>query len=363
MKHTPYVVINERKLRNNIKNMSKMAKEKNVNLRPHIKTHKLPYIAKMQLAEGAVGITVAKIAEAKVMAEHGIEDIFIAYPIVTASKAEEICKLNQQLSNLIVAADSIVGAKILNDCAEKYNQKLQVRLEIDTGLRRTGVLYTEAVSLAKEISEMDNLILQGIFTFKGAVYQGEGTDDTEAAGREEGDLMVEIARQIRESGISLEDISVGSTPTAKSAADVNGVTEIRPGTYVFNDAMQVKLGVSDWDECAAYVVSTVVSKPSTDYVVIDGGSKTFATDVQPNSSPLNLKGFGIVQEYPDAEFVRMNEEHGIVNLDSSTVEIGEEISIIPNHICSTVNLHNYVFLLKENNEFQKLTVEARGLVQ
>ena len=209
---------------------------------------------------------------------------------------------------------------------------------------------------------MENLFLQGIYTFKGAVYKGEGTVDTELAGREEGELMVEIARQIRESGIPIEDISVGSTPTAKSVAGVKGVTEIRPGTYVFNDAMQVKLGVSTWDECAAHVVSTVVSKPSTDYVVIDGGSKTFATDVQPNSSPLDLKGFGEVREYPDAEFVRMNEEHGILNLDSSKVEIGEEISIIPNHICSTVNLHNYVFLQKENNEFQKLTVEARGLV-
>lgn len=362
MEHTPYVVINERKLRRNIKKMSEMAKEANVNLRPHIKTHKMPYIAKMQLAEGAVGITVAKIAEAKVMAKHGIEDIFIAYPIVTTSKAEEICKLNQHLPNLIVAADSFVGAKVLNDCAQKHNQKLQVRLEIDTGLRRTGVLYEEAVSLAQQISKLDNLFLQGIFTFKGAVYKGEGTVDTESAGREEGELMVEIARQIRATGIPLADISVGSTPTAKSAAEVEGVTEIRPGTYVFNDSMQVKLGVSSWDECAAYVVSTVVSKPSTDYVVIDGGSKTFATDVQPNSSPLNLKGFGAVQKHTDANFVRMNEEHGILNLDSSKVDIGEEVTIIPNHICSTVNLHNYVFLQKENNEFQKLTVEARGLV-
>lgn len=362
MEHTPYVVINEKKLRHNIKKMSEMAKETNVNLRPHIKTHKIPEIAKMQLAEGAVGITVAKIAEAKVMAEHGIEDIFIAYPIVTGSKAEELCKLNQEIPNLIVAADSLVGAEILNDCARKHDQKLQVRLEIDTGLRRTGVLYEEAVSLAQEISKLDNLVLQGIFTFKGPVYKGEGTLDTESAGREEGEMMVEIGRQIRDVGIPLTDISVGSTPTAKSVARVEGITEIRPGTYVFNDSMQVKLGVSSLEECAAYVVSTVVSKSSTDYVVIDGGSKTFATDVQPGSSPLNLKGFGTIQEYTDAEFVRMNEEHGIINIDSSKVDIGEEVTIIPNHICSTINLHNYVFMQNENNEFKKLTVEARGLV-
>ncbi|MCP3738073.1 alanine racemase [Rossellomorea sp. BNER] len=363
MDHTPYIVIDETILLKNIRKMSKLAKVNKINLRPHIKTHKIPHIAKLQLAEGAVGITVAKISEAKVMASYGIDDIFIAYPVVTPSKAEEVCQLNQQLANLIVGVDSLEGAKVLNECAKKYQQKLQVRLEIDTGLKRTGVQYQEATLLAKQIVELESLTLQGIFTFKGAVYNGEATTDTALAGQEEGKLMVDVANEIREAGISIDDISVGSTPTAASVAAVKGITEIRPGTYVFNDAMQVRLGVSEWEDCAAHVVTTIVSRPSEDRAVIDGGSKTFATDVQPNFAPLHLKGFGSIQEYPEAEFVRMNEEHGVIHTSDPNLKIGEQVKIIPNHICSTINLHNYVYLKKENNEYQKLLIEARGMIQ
>jgi D-serine deaminase-like pyridoxal phosphate-dependent protein len=362
MDHTPYIVIDESVLLKNIRKMNELAKKNNVNLRPHIKTHKTPYIAKLQLAEGAIGITVAKISEAKVMASYGIDDIFIAYPVVNSSKAEEICKLNQKLSNLIVGVDSVEGAKVLNECAEKYQQKLQVRLEVDTGLERTGVHYNDAISLARQIEGLDFLTLQGIFTFKGPVYKGEATTDTALAGREEGELMVEVANQLQESGVNIEDISVGSTPTATSVSAVNGVTEIRPGTYVFNDAMQVKLGVSKWEDCAAHVVSTVVSRPSENRAVIDGGSKTFATDVQPNSAPLYLKGFGSIREYPEAEFVRMNEEHGVIISSNPSLKIGDRVSIIPNHICSTINLHNFVYVKKENNEYERLIIEARGMV-
>jgi len=363
MKQTPYIIINEKKLKSNIKRMNQLAENNNVNLRPHIKTHKIPYIAKMQIEEGAVGITVAKITEAKVMASHGIDNIFIAYPVVTMVKAMEICQLNNQITTLIVGVDSLVGANVLNDAAEKNGKVLQVRMEVDTGLQRTGVKSEIALQLAVEISKLKNLYLQGIYTFKGAVYQGLATLDTDAAGKEEGELIVEIANQIREAGIPLEDVSVGSTPTAKSVSEIQGVTEIRPGTYVFNDAMQVGLGVSNWDDCAAHVVSTVVSKTSENYVVIDGGSKTFATDVQPGGSPLNLNGFGAVKEYADAVFIRMNEEHGIVETKTGQPEIGEEVSIIPNHICSTVNLHNSVYLEKENHDYIELTVEARGMLQ
>ncbi|MCP3027681.1 alanine racemase [Halobacillus sp. A5] len=361
MDHTPYIEIDEKILRNNIRKMSELAKENGVNLRPHIKTHKIPRIAKLQLAEGAVGITVAKISEAEVMAEYGVDDIFIAYPVVSEAKAEKICALNQKLSQLIVGVDSIEGAGVLNTCAQKHGQTLNVRLEIDTGLARTGVDLQHAARLAEQITQLDALNLQGIFTFKGPVYKGEATTDTDKAGVEEGELMTELAAQLDKSGIKLEDISVGSSPTAASVASVAGITEIRPGTYVFNDAMQVKLGVSAWEDCAAQVVTTVVSRPSEERAVIDGGSKTFATDVQPNHAPLNLKGFGAIQGHPEAEFARMNEEHGVIL--SNDLKIGEQVKVIPNHICSTINLHNYVYLKKENNEYEKIKVEARGMLQ
>ncbi|WP_101842579.1 alanine racemase [Halobacillus sp. Marseille-P3879] len=363
MDHTPYIEIDEKILLKNIRKMSKLARENGVNLRPHIKTHKIPRIAKMQLAEGAVGITVAKISEAQVMAEYGIDDIFIAYPVVSEAKAEEICALNQKLSNLIVGVDSREGAEVLNTCAQKHGQTLNVRLEIDTGLARTGVDLQHALRLAEQINRHEALHLQGIFTFKGPVYKGEATTDTDKAGIEEGEVMAALAAQLEESGIKVEDVSVGSTPTAASVVAVEGVTEIRPGTYVFNDSMQVKLGVSERDDCAAQVVTTVVSRPSEDRAVIDGGSKTFATDVQPNHAPLYLKGFGAIQGYPEAEFARMNEEHGVILTNDHELKIGDQVKVIPNHICSTINLHNYVHLKKENGEYEKVKVEARGMLQ
>ena len=324
MDHTPYIIIDEKIVMKNIRKMSELAKINNVNLRPHIKTHKIPYIAKLQLAEGAIGITVAKISEAKVMASYGVNDIFIAYPVVSGAKAEEICMLNKKLSKLIVGVDSIEGAKVLSEYAEKYDQNIQVRLEIDTGLERTGVSLQKAVMLAKRIAQLDFLSLQGIFTFKGPVYKGEATTDVHKAGKEEGELMVLLANQLREAGIGIEDISVGSSPTSASVATVEDITEIRPGTYVFNDAMQVKLGVSKWEDCAAKVISTVVSRPADNRAIIDGGSKTFATDVQPNQSPLYLQGFGSIQEYPEAQFVRMNEEHGVVETNDAPLKIGKK---------------------------------------
>ncbi|UOQ44197.1 alanine racemase [Halobacillus salinarum] len=363
MPGTPYIEIDEKILRENIREMSQLASRNQVALRPHIKTHKIPSIAKMQIAEGAVGITVAKISEAKVMASYGIDDIFIAYPIVTEDKVEEVCELNKNLKNLLLGVDSIEGARALNQGAEKAQQHLQVRLEIDSGLARTGVDLHQVTELAGKINEMEYLSLQGIFTFKGPVFKGKSTTDLQQAGIEEGELMVEAAAQLKRAGIEVKDISAGSTPTASSVSTVKGVTEIRPGTYVFNDSMQVKLGVSDWQHCAAQVVTTVVSRPTNKRAVIDGGSKTFATDVQPGHAPLNLEGFGEIINFSDCVFARMNEEHGVILTEHSNLQIGDQVRIIPNHICSTINLHNFVYLNNGEMEVEKVSIEARGKLQ
>lgn len=360
---TPYIAIEESIAEQNIERMANLAKENGVQLRPHIKTHKLPSFAKKQLAQGAVGITVATISEAEVMASAGINDIFIAYPIVTESKAEQLILLKQKVSNLIVGVDSMFGANILHQIAKKHNEKIQVRLEIDTGLSRTGVSPETAADIAEQVVQLDHLVFEGIFTFKGAVYEGEGTRNLEAAGKEEGEMMIRVATAIKERGINISSISVGSSPSAATVVKVAGVTEVRPGTYIFNDVMQEAFGLCTWEDCAAHVVCTVVSKSKKGHIVIDGGSKTFATDVQPDGAPLYLKGFGKVKGYPNAVFERMNEEHGVIELNGEDINIGDQISIIPNHICSTVNLHNHVFIKKQDNSVEKLDVAARGKLQ
>ena len=349
------------KMERNIQKMANVARENGVALRPHVKTHKIPGIAREQLGAGASGITVAKLSEAEVMADGGIEDIFIAYPLVTEAKIRQAVRLAERV-RLVVGVDSLDGARRLSGVAE--DQTLEVRLEVDTGLRRTGVPLDEAVRLAGEIEAMDNLDLTGIYTYRGAVLGESKTLELEKAGLEEGQLMVSLADRMRERGLRVEDVSVGSTPTAEYVAKVEGVTEIRPGTYVFYDRMQARLGSCSLDECAAVVVCTAVSRPTRDLIIIDGGSKTFATDVAPGAEPLNLAGYGHVVGYPRAVLERLTEEHGMLWVDEACdLEVGDTLQIVPNHICSTVNLHDEVYLVGEDGVVEQTRVAARGKVR
>lgn len=356
---TPYLLIDNDKLTANIHRMSAIAKQNGVHLRPHVKTHKIPQVATMQLAQGATGITVAKVSEAEVMKEHGMTDIFIAYPLVVTSKIERALNLARDIE-LTVGVDSFVGARTLSSVASHRKQTLNVRMEVDTGLHRTGIASKDALSLAQEISRLEGLQLTGIYTYRGALLNGKPTIDTQAAGVEEGMLMVEMAQQLQANGIDVQEISVGSTPTAPHVAEIQGVTEIRPGTYVFGDVMQAAFGAMNVDECAAFVVVTVVSRPSPDLIVVDGGSKTFATDVQLNAAPLYLEGFGRVLSHPEAVFERMTEEHGMIRiLPETNIDIGDELHILPNHICSTVNLHNFAYM-RRNGGLTHVDIAARG---
>lgn len=361
---TPCVVINSSAVDNHIAAMAAAAKRLGVKLRPHAKTHKLPEMAARQLAAGASGITVATVSEAEVMAAHGIADIFVAYPIISESKIERAINLVQSGTRLIIGVDSFEGAARISSLAAKSGVTMEVQLEIDSGLRRTGVEAADAVDLAKRIAALEGLHLTGIFTYRGAMLNGSPTLDLQAAGHEEGQFMVKVADTLREAGISIQEVSVGSSPTAVYAAEVKGVTEIRPGTYIYQDRMQAAFGICSIDDCAGAVWATIVSRPTKDRIIIDGGSKTFATDVQPDKAPLNLQGFGHIVGAPDAVFERMNEEHGVIRVHpDSGYRIGDVIAVIPNHICSTVNLHNSVYIQEKDGQLRKTPVAARGMLE
>ncbi|MGF7031101.1 D-serine deaminase-like pyridoxal phosphate-dependent protein [Paenibacillus mucilaginosus] len=364
---TPCLLIDTEVMERNIAAMAETARRLGVALRPHAKTHKLPTVAGLQLEAGACGITVAKVSEAEVMAAHGITSIFIAYPLVTPGKIRRALALHEQ-AELILAVDSLEGAALLSEAAVTHGgAPLAVRLEIDTGLRRTGVPYDDAPALAEKIAAMPGLSLTGIYTFRGALLDGAPTLDLAAAGEQEGRLMADLAQRLREAGVPVADVSVGSTPTAAFAAAVPGVTEIRPGTYVYQDRMQARLGVCSLDDCAGRVRVTVVSRPAPDLAIVDGGSKTFATDVQPNTAPLLLQGFGWSAELPDAVLERLTEEHGMLRLgpdaQASGLAVGDVLHLVPNHICSTVNLHNQVWFRGTDGRYTPQPVLARGMLE
>ena len=360
---TPCLVIHEERMHANIANMALAVQRTAAKLRPHTKTHKLPAMAQLQIQAGADGITVAKISEAEVMASGGIRDIFVAYPIIAYSKLERAARLLKNGVRLIVGVDSSDGAMRLSEIAVKEKIIFEVRLEIDSGMERTGVAPSHAIKLAELIHDLPGIRLTGLFTYRGAMLNGSATMDLRAAGHEEGRLMVEVAQAIRDAGIPIEEVSVGSSPTALYAAEIDGITEVRPGTYIYQDRMQAAYGLCRLEDCAGEIWATVVSRPAPDRIVIDGGSKTFATDVQPGRPPLHLKGFGHIIGDDTAQFDRMSEEHGVILVDaSSDYQVGDIISIIPNHICSTVNLHNNIYIENAEGELKQVKVAARGLL-
>lgn len=360
---TPCLVIDMEKAEENIFSMQKAADAAGCRLRPHIKTHKMKLFARMQMRAGASGITCAKVSEAEVMADGGLDNIFIAYPLVGDFRIRRALALQKRVSRLILAVDSLEGARALDEAARAAGRTFEVRLEVDTGALRTGVRREEAAGLAKEIAALSGLRLTGIYTFKSLVYQGAPTTDGLLAAKEEGELMQQIAAGIQKAGVPITDISAGSTPTGAAVAATGMVNEIRPGTYIFKDYMLVKEGAARMEEIAARIFVTVVSTPRPDYAVIDGGTKTFPMDIPLNAPPYFYPGYALVEGNSDLLLQRMNEEHGmLVSLRGETgLQVGQKLALIPIHICTALNMQNQVYLY-EDGQLSAGRVDARGML-
>lgn len=360
---TPALLVREAILLRNIEDMAYFAENAGVNLRPHTKAHKLPPIARAQISAGAGGITVSKLGEAEVMIEDGITDILIAYELVGLAKMERLLHLLEK-ADLKVAVDSIEGARELDAASAGQNKKVKILLEINTGLNRCGVLPgEEALNLAQELVKLPHLQFLGIMTHAGHVYGAENWEKVEGIGQAEGEEMVKTAELLRAHGIEVPVVSVGSTPTAKIAGMVKGVTEVRPGNYVFYDAIQVGLGVAISDDCSLSVLATVISRPAPERVVIDAGSKVFALD-QGAHGKSSVRGFGMVKGYDNIVVERLSEEHGILRVPvDCPLKIGDRIEIIPNHACTVINLFDEINLVRNDEVAEVWTIKGRGRVR
>ena len=354
---TPVLIVDLDRLDANIARWAAFAREAGVKLRPHGKTHKCVEIARRQIEAGAVGLTLAKIGEAEVMAQAGVGDLFLAYEVIGAPKLPRLIALARQV-RVRVGVDSAEGAEPLARAALAAGITLDVLIEVDSGLGRCGVRPgQELVALAQSLARMKGLRIAGIFTYRG--YR----PDLEAAGREEGEIMVTEADRLRRAGIEIEEISVGSTPTGRSAGRVSGITEIRPGTYVFNDAMQVRWGSATPDECALAVLTRVISRPSRDVAVLDAGSKALTAERGPYSS--RGDSHGVIRNYPDCQIDRLWEEHGRVQLtdEARRLRVGDLVEVIPAHVCPTVNLAERLVCTRQGRVVDTWAVAARAQVQ
>ena len=354
---TPFLVIDEQIMTANLQKMAQHCRAFGCALRPHVKTHKSPELAKRQLAFGAKGITVAKLGEAEVMADAGIADIFMAYPLVGADKICRAADLSKR-ARLILSTDSYTAAAALSEAAGFLGVSFEVRLELDTGMGRSGVYPQESLELAQRIARLPHLRLTGISTYRNMIHQGKPHPDRRLCGLEEGQLMADLAERMRRAGLEIREVSVGSTATAEACAEVPGVTEVRPGTYIFNDKMQQAKGACDEDMLAAWVEVTVISVKG-DLVVVDGGNKSISADCPPNGR--EYPGYGEVLGHPELTMFAMTEEHGMLRSQSPepTVRVGERLAIVPNHICTTVNLYDCAYL-KTNGILRPLPIAARG---
>lgn len=360
---TPAIVVDLPGVQQNIREMAAFAQAHGVSVRPHIKTHKSGRLAQLQLAAGAAGVTVAKVGEAEAMAAAGVDDIFIAYQVVGPAKLRRVMDLARRV-RLSLGIDSLAGAALLSGAAQAAGLTLPVLIEVDTGLGRCGLLPGEPVlSLARQVQRLPGLRLQGLVTHAGHAYKALDPAERKRIGRNEGEALVETAALLRREGMAVETLSVGSTPTAQVAGAVPGITEIRPGTYIFYDTMQVALGVVPLERCAAAVVSRIISRPAPDRAVIDAGSKVLALD-QGAHGVSGVQGYGRVLGHPGAVVERLSEEHGVVRLPpESPLAVGDHLVIIPNHICPVINLVGE-FWVKEGDQLLGCwPAEARGLVR
>jgi D-serine deaminase-like pyridoxal phosphate-dependent protein len=355
---TPSLLIHLDALERNITEMQEVARAAGVRLRPHAKTHKCPDIARMQLDAGAAGITVAKLGEAEVMADAGIDDVLVAYPIVGERKLERLRALAERAS-VRVTTDSVEVAEGIAGVGRDLGRDVPLLVEVDTGLHRVGrPAGTPTVELVKALVSLKGVEVVGLLTHAGHAYRSTSPEELRRAAEREGLDMVQTAERCAAEGIELREISVGSTPTARIVAGVAGVTEIRPGTYVFNDVQQMRLGVATEATCAARVLTTVVAHPTDERFVLDAGTKAFTSD---GGDGPPFPGRGVVAGRPELVLDFMNEEHAVGHRGGADdVRIGDRLEVVPLHVCSTVNMFDEAFGVRGGEVVRTFAIAGRG---
>ncbi len=344
---TPVLVVDLDRLERNIAGWQAAISSHGRAFRPHAKTHKTLEIARMQLDAGAVGLTVAKVSEAEVFVDGGVADVVVAYPVV----GEDACRRLAELAGrarLGVNVENATGAERLSAAAAAAGTELGVYVDVDTGLGRCGVSpQPDAVAaMAERVRQLPGLALRGITGYRG--YLGE---DAPAIGRQEAELLVSLA-----AAAHVREVAAGSSPTGRAVAEVEGVTEVRAGTYVFNDANQRRIGAASPGDVSLAIWTTVVSVGSGGRVTVDGGSKTFGGD-----ATLPTPDGPTVAVSPDGLVVidRLTEEHG-VGRTSRPLAVGDRVAFEPAHVCTTVNLSDRLVAARNGEVEAVWEVAARG---
>jgi D-serine deaminase-like pyridoxal phosphate-dependent protein len=355
---TPTLLIDRNVLDRNLRKMSKYCDDHKLKLRPHTKTHKIPEIARLQVQYGAGGITVAKLGEAEVMADAGIEDILIVYPLWGEKKWPRLVDLAARV-RITVAVDSLVVAAGISQAATAAGVKIGIRAEFDTGFHRCGWPITAAsMDEIQKMIALPGLRWDGILVYPGHIMGNRTIREQDI--ERENVIMDALFELLDSSSIPYPAVSGGNTPAAFASHRFHGLTEIRPGTYVFNDRNTVEAESAEFANCALAVLVTVVSTSGWQRALIDSGSKTLSADPLLSGDRL---GYGYVVGHPEFKLGELSEEHGHLTIPgSSTIKIGDRLRIIPNHVCTCINLHDRVFVVEGEHVVNQWKVAARGKV-
>jgi D-serine deaminase-like pyridoxal phosphate-dependent protein len=350
---TPALLIDLDTVERNARRVQQACTDARVKLRPHTKTHKSVFFAQMQLNLGARGITVAKLGEAEVMADAGIGDVLIAYPLFGERKLRRLAALAKRVDRLIVSLDSLEVAEGLSSVGTQLGKPLEVYAEIDTGLHRVGRTPGEdAIAFCRSLSRFPGIRLTGLMSHAGPTWKATTDAERLSFARQEVAAMAAVKAAVGDASI---EISVGATPIAHLAGQTPGVTEARPGTYIFGDRNLMSLGLADESACAARILATVVSRPAPDRAVVDAGSKSLTMD------PHREGGHGHVIGRPDVRVARLSEEHGVLEFTPpSMLTIGERLQIIPNHVCPAINLFDRAYGVRGGKVEREIRIDARG---
>ena len=364
---TPSVLVERARLLDNINRMQAAATARGLRLRPHGKTHKSPMIARWQLDAGAVGITLAKVGEAEVFANAGIQDIRLAYPIPPTTSPRLLALMNRAHMSIVVDHPTVASA--WSQAMQTGGQVLDVLVKVDVGYHRCGIdpVGPNAIEFISEIIQLPGLRFRGLLSHAGHGYNVSTETALGEIANAEAKMLTQLAEATRAHSINVDEISVGATPTVRYSLDQAGLTELRPGTYVFGDLTQVALGATTVGNCALSVLATVVSAPTPDRFILDAGSKTLSSDAA--RGPLPALGYGaICTDLTAAEidpgFIidRLSEEHGVVEVahGRSALQPGDRVRVIPNHACVVTNLADAVRLTDGDAVLETLPVAARG---
>lgn len=329
----------------------------NITHRPHIKVHKSVFLAKRQLELGCKGITCAKLGEAEVMADGGINDILLAYPMIGADKLERYGAMLRRNIAIRTIINNIEGAMGLSNLGVAMGRRIPVLIEIDGGINRGGVKLGEQLSdFARKVKDLPGLKVEGLEYYGGDIYALKTKEDIKKRAKKEADEVMVGAETLRSLKMDASILSAGSSYSLRFPEQLKGVTEVRAGNYIFNDGSQLSIGLISPGDCAMNILSTVVGRPDANSAIIDAGSKTLTSD-----KVTGWDSYGYVIGHPDVEIYKLNEEHGFLRSGTGIDwKVGDVIRVVPNHACVVPNLCDEIYGMRGNKLERVIAIEARG---